>query len=114
TPAQARKVRALIGRRIETRKPAAYLVRKIYMRGEPFYIDERAIVPRSYLGEILDGDELEILMGRVPGTIGRVLDLCTGSGCLAVLAARRFPNATVDAIDVSKPAIAVARRNVAD
>jgi ribosomal protein L3 glutamine methyltransferase len=112
--AQVRKVRALIGRRIRTRKPGAYLVRKIYLRGVPFRIDERAIVPRSYLGEILDGDELEILLGRGAGDVRHVLDLCTGSACLAILAARRFPNATIDAVDLSSPALALAKQNVAD
>jgi ribosomal protein L3 glutamine methyltransferase len=112
--AQVRKVRALIGRRIRTRKPGAYLVRKIYLRGVPFRIDERAIVPRSYLGEILDGDELEILLGRGAGDVRHVLDLCTGSACLAILAARRFPNATIDAVDLSSPALALAKVNVAD
>ena len=81
------------------------------------YIDERAIVPRSYLGELLD-DELFSSDGfslvRDPGTISRVLDLRTGSGCLAVLAALRFPQAKVDAVELSEDALAVARRNVSD
>jgi ribosomal protein L3 glutamine methyltransferase len=102
----------LIERRVRTRKPAAYLVRKSYIQGVPFYVDERVIVPRSYLGEILAGD----LFGEVglvdPGNVRRVLDLCTGSGCLAILAALRFPDATVDAVDISKDALAVARINV--
>jgi ribosomal protein L3 glutamine methyltransferase len=80
----------------------------------PFTIDERAIVPRSYLGEILDGDELAILLRRRAAAVRHVLDLCTGSGCLAILAVLRFPSATIDAVDISKPALAVARRNVAD
>jgi len=106
----------LIEARIRTRKPAAYLVQKAYVRGVAFYVDERAIVPRSYLGEMLDG---ELFAGEDaslvddPDAIERVLDLCTGSGCLAVLAAMRFPNAAIDAVDVSADALAVAARNVA-
>jgi ribosomal protein L3 glutamine methyltransferase len=111
TPAQQMAVGDLVERRIETRKPAAYLLKRIYMRGVPFHIDERAIVPRSYIGEILDGDLLEALID--PGTVRSVLDLCTGSGCLAVLAAKRFPKAKVDAADLSKDALAVACRNLA-
>jgi ribosomal protein L3 glutamine methyltransferase len=107
----------LIEARIRTRKPAAYLVQKAYMRGVPFYIDERAIVPRSYLAEILDGDILA--GGDAPliedaDAIASVLELCTGSGALAVLAAMRFPNATIEAVDISPDALAVAARNVAD
>jgi len=102
----------LIAARIRTRKPAAYLVRKTYVQGVPFYVDERVIVPRSYLGELLAGD----LFGEDalvdPARVTRVLDLCTGSGCLAILAALRFPGATVDAVDISRDALAVARINV--
>jgi ribosomal protein L3 glutamine methyltransferase len=105
-------VLGLIEARIATRKPAAYLVRKTYVQGVPFYVDERVIVPRSYLGELLAGD----LFGEDglvdPDKVTRVLDLCTGSGCLAILAALRFPGATVDAVDISKDALAVARINV--
>ena len=100
--------------RLATRKPAAYLVNRMYMRGLPFYVDERVIVPRSFIGEILDshfGDD-DVLRLRHPATVTRVLDLCTGSGCLAILAARAFPNATVDATDLSADALAVAARNV--
>jgi ribosomal protein L3 glutamine methyltransferase len=114
--AASAKIRSIVEQRITTRKPAAYLLNKIYMRGLPFYVDERTIVPRSFIGEILDehfaGD-----MGlqlREPSQVSRALDLCTGSGCLAVLAARAFPNAMVDAADLSADALAVARRNVAD
>jgi len=107
----------LIEARIRTRKPAAYLVQKAYLRGVPFYVDERAIVPRSYLAEILDGGFFSGEDGSLiddPLAIERVLDLCTGSGCLAVLAAMRFPNALVDAVDISADALAVAARNVAE
>jgi ribosomal protein L3 glutamine methyltransferase len=119
TAAEAQRILDLIGRRVTTRKPAAYLVNKIYQRGLPFYVDERVIVPRSFIGELLDshfsGDSGEAmsLIGD-PAEVEHVLDLCTGSGCLAILAARHFPNAEVDAVDISKDALAVAARNVAD
>jgi ribosomal protein L3 glutamine methyltransferase len=103
-----------VEQRIATCKPAAYLVNRMYLRGLPFYVDERVIVPRSFIGEILDshfGDD-EVLRLRDPVTITSVLDLCTGSGCLAVLAARAFPNARIDAADLSEDALAVAARNV--
>jgi ribosomal protein L3 glutamine methyltransferase len=116
TGLEAKTILELIGRRVTTRKPAAYLVNKIYMRGLPFYVDERVIVPRSFIGELLDshfGGE-DAALADDPAQVGSVLDLCTGSGCLAILAARHFPNAEVDAVDVSKDALAVAARNVAD
>jgi ribosomal protein L3 glutamine methyltransferase len=117
TSAQQKKISALVERRICTRKPAAYLLKRIYLRGVPFYIDEHAIVPRSYLGEILDselfaGEDFSLVPD--PGAVSRVLDLCTGSGCLAILAAGRFPKARVDAVELSKAAIEVARKNVVD
>ena len=90
------------------------------MRGLPFYIDERAIVPRSFIGELLDshfgeqdGDEGGSLIDESAG-VETVLDLCTGSGCLAILAAQAFPNAQIDAVDISKDALGVAARNVSD
>lgn len=119
TAAEAKTVLDLIHRRVTTRKPAAYLVNKIYMRGLPFYIDERVIVPRSFIGELLDshfsGEEGggDVSLIDDPDQIESVLDLCTGSGCLAILAANHFPNAQVDAVDISKDALAVAARNVA-
>ena len=113
---EQKKIFDLIEARICTRRPAAYLLQKAYLRGIAFYVDERTIVPRSYLAEILDGElfagEEASLIGD-PRAVGRVLDLCTGSGCLAVLAALRFPNAVVDAVDISADALAVAARNVA-
>jgi ribosomal protein L3 glutamine methyltransferase len=122
TAAEGKRILDLIARRVTTRKPAAYLVNKIYLRGLPFYIDERAIVPRSFIGELLDSrfsgqsdDEGE--GGSLiddPASVESVLDLCTGSGCLAILAARTFPNAQIDALDVSRNALEVAARNVAD
>ena len=119
TAREAKAILEVIERRVVTRKPAAYLVNKIYMRGLPFYVDERVIVPRSYIGELLeshfggDRDKNGSLIDD-PAGIESVLDLCTGSGCLAILASLNFPNARVDAVDVSKDAFDVAARNVAD
>jgi ribosomal protein L3 glutamine methyltransferase len=116
TAAEAAKLLDLIERRVTTRKPAAYLVNKIYMRDLPFYVDERVIVPRSFIGELLDSHfsgEGNSLIDD-PRKVERVLDLCTGSGCLAILASHRFPNAQIDAADVSADALEVAARNVAD
>jgi ribosomal protein L3 glutamine methyltransferase len=116
TAAEAKTILDLIGRRVVTRKPAAYLVNKIYMRGLPFYVDERVIVPRSFIGELLerhfDGAESSLIDD--PAAVTRVLDLCTGSGCLAILASRNFPNARIDAVDISNDALDIAARNVAD
>ena len=118
TAAEGKQILDLIMRRVTTRRPAAYLVNKIYMRGLPFYVDERVIVPRSFIGELLDshfaGEDGEGASLLDPLAVESVLDLCTGSGCLAILAARHFPNAQVDAVDISKDALAVAARNVAD
>jgi len=118
TAAEGKQILDLIARRVTTRKPAAYLVNKIYMRGLPFYVDERAIVPRSFIGELLDthftgDDEATSLIGD-PASVESVLDLCTGSGCLAILASRHFPHAAIDAVDISKDALAVAAHNVGD
>ena len=116
TAAEAGKILDLIERRVTTRKPAAYLVNKIYMRGLPFYVDERVIVPRSFIGELLEshfsGEDGSLIDD--PAAVESVLDLCTGSGCLAILASRQFPNAQIDAVDISKDALDVAARNVAD
>ena len=105
----------LIERRVKERKPAAYLLNRAYIQGERFYVDERVIVPRSFIGELLFG----ALVGEGgiierPDEIAHVLDLCTGGGSLAILAARVFPNALVDAVDLSPDALEVARRNVAE
>ncbi|RZN06447.1 50S ribosomal protein L3 N(5)-glutamine methyltransferase [Bradyrhizobium genosp. SA-3] len=118
TVAEGKTILDLIHQRVTTRKPAAYLVNKIYMRGLPFYVDERVIVPRSFIGELLDSHfGSEGAAGSLiddPTAVERVLDLCTGSGCLAILAAHHFPNAAVDAVDISKGAIEVATRNVGE
>jgi ribosomal protein L3 glutamine methyltransferase len=122
TPAEGKAILDLIARRIATRKPTAYLVNKIYMRGLPFYVDDRAIVPRSFIGELLDthfggegeGDDDASSLIDDPLGVESVLDLCTGSGCLAILASRSFPHARIDAVDISRPALEVAAHNVAD
>jgi ribosomal protein L3 glutamine methyltransferase len=119
TAHEAKAILDVIARRVTTRKPAAYLVNKIYMRGMPFYVDERVIVPRSFIGEVLDShfsgapDDAGALL-EDPASVKSVLDLCTGSGCLAILASRHFPNARIEAVDISRDALEVAARNIAD
>ena len=106
------EIAGLIEARVTTRKPAPYLVNAAWIRGRKFYVDERVIVPRSYIGELLD-DGLSAVVPDAEG-VEQVLDLCTGSGCLAILAALAFPNAAVDAVDISPDALDVAARNVGD
>ncbi|MQY50429.1 50S ribosomal protein L3 N(5)-glutamine methyltransferase [Rhodocyclus gracilis] len=103
---------ALIERRVKERLPAAYLTREAWLGEHRFYVDERVIVPRSFIAELLD-EQLSPWIDD-PWAVSDVLDLCTGSGCLAILAALAFPEAAVDAIDISPDALAVAERNVAD
>ena len=116
TAAESIKLLDVIERRVTTRQPAAYLVNKVYMRDLPFYVDRRVIVPRSFIGELLEqhfsGAESSLIDD--PAAVESVLDLCTGSGCLAILASRSFRNARVDAVDLSRDALDVAARNVAD
>jgi ribosomal protein L3 glutamine methyltransferase len=111
--AEREGVNAVIAKRIETRKPAAYITNAAYIQGHKFYVDERVIVPRSFIGEFLVQDHLGTIVPD-PLAVRRVLDLCTGSGCLAILAALAFPNAEIDASDISADALAVAQRNIAD
>jgi ribosomal protein L3 glutamine methyltransferase len=115
TRAERDELAKIIALRIKTRMPAAYLLQRTYMHGVPFYIDDRAIVPRSYIGELLFSDLFgggdTSLTGK-PQDVGSVLDLCTGSGCLAILAAGVFPNAEIDAADLSGDALGVARINL--
>jgi ribosomal protein L3 glutamine methyltransferase len=109
TPEQANAVDALISRRIETRQPAAYLTKEAWLQGVPFYIDERSIVPRSFIAELIaDGDFDEWLSDSTH----QVLDLCTGNGSLAVLTAMAWPDVQVTGADLSPEALAVARINV--
>ncbi|MGA0610990.1 50S ribosomal protein L3 N(5)-glutamine methyltransferase [Caldimonas sp. KR1-144] len=106
---EKRRAQALVGERIATRKPAAYLTHEAWLQGVPFYVDERAIVPRSFIAELIaDGSIDPWLSDRAE----RVLDLCTGNGSLAVLAAMAWPEVRVDASDLSRDALAVARINV--
>lgn len=109
TPEEDARIGALLDERIATRKPAAYLTREAWLQGVPFYIDERSIVPRSFIAELLAD-------GSIDGWLGahtrRVLDLCTGNGSLAVLAAMAYPDVAVDAADLSADALAVAAINV--
>jgi ribosomal protein L3 glutamine methyltransferase len=108
-PHEEQAVRELLRQRITTRKPAAYLTREAWLQGIPFYVDERAIVPRSFIAELLaDGDIDPWLSERTT----RVLDLCTGNGSLAVLAAMCYPDVEVDGADISASALAVAKINV--
>ncbi|WP_280155267.1 50S ribosomal protein L3 N(5)-glutamine methyltransferase [Piscinibacter sp. XHJ-5] len=107
------KAEALITQRIETRRPAAYLTREAWLQNVPFYVDERTIVPRSFIAELLaDGEGTGILDAWLSDRTNKVLDLCTGNGSLAVIAAMAYPEVVVDAADVSDDALAVARINV--
>ena len=106
--ADPRRVEKLVKKRIEERTPAAYLLNEAWLSGVPFYVDRRVIIPRSHIAGLLEAR----LEPWQPRPLRRILDLCTGSGCLAVLAARAFPLALVDAVDLSSAALAVARRNV--
>jgi ribosomal protein L3 glutamine methyltransferase len=116
TAQERARILGLIEARIATRKPAAYLLGRIYAAGVAFHVDERVIVPRSYLGELIAGDIFaggeDGLAWKDPDEVARVLDLCTGSGALAVLAAMRFPDAEIDAVDISADALEVVARNV--
>jgi ribosomal protein L3 glutamine methyltransferase len=106
---QQEKVASLIEQRIATRKPAAYITREAWLQGVPFYVDERAIVPRSLIAEVLAEGTIDIWLSDQTRT---VLDLCTGNGSLAVLAAMAWPEVSVTGADLSADALAVARINV--
>lgn len=107
------KAVALVGQRIETRQPAAYLTKEAWLQNVPFYVDARVIVPRSFIAELLaDGEGEGTLDAWLSDATHRVLDLCTGNGSLAVIAALAYPEVEVDACDISDDALAVARINV--
>lgn len=108
TAAETSAVRALFRRRLDDRVPAAYLTRETWLGGRRFYVDERVIVPRSYFVELIP--QLPALLPGV--TVRHAADVCTGSGCLAILLAQQFPSARIDALDLSPDALDVARRNV--
>ncbi|MBU4499257.1 MAG: 50S ribosomal protein L3 N(5)-glutamine methyltransferase [Thiobacillus sp.] len=109
---EAEEVKNVIERRVRERVPAAYLTHEAWLAEHRFYVDERVIVPRSFIAELLP-EQLSPWVD-VPENVTRALDLCTGSGCLGILAALAFPDATVDAVDLSRDALDVAARNVAD
>jgi ribosomal protein L3 glutamine methyltransferase len=114
-PTERERLARLIEARVTSRRPLPYLLNKAYIQGVPFYVDERVIVPRSFIGEIMAG---EMFAGGgdslipMPENVTSVLDLCTGSGCLAVLAAMRFENADVTGTDLSADALEVAAINI--
>ncbi|WP_144146422.1 50S ribosomal protein L3 N(5)-glutamine methyltransferase [Paraburkholderia sp. BCC1884] len=112
SPAEVDAVLNVIERRATERVPAAYITQEAWMHGFRFHVDERVIVPRSFIGELLQ-DGLQPYV-EDPEQVGAVLELCTGSGCLAILAAHAFPNADIDAVDLSAPALEVATRNVTE
>ena len=105
---EERRVLRLSEERVRTRKPLAYLIHEAWLGDHRFYVDERVLVPRSFIAELLR----ERLHPWVKRPVHRALDLCTGSGCLAILVALAFPRARVDATDISRGALAVARKNV--
>jgi ribosomal protein L3 glutamine methyltransferase len=103
------KLAIILRARITTRKPAAYLTQEAWLQGVPFYVDERAIVPRSFIAELLVDGSIDPWLGE---STARVLDLCTGNGSLAVLAAMAYPDVSVQAADISADALAVAQINI--
>ncbi|MEK9802230.1 MAG: 50S ribosomal protein L3 N(5)-glutamine methyltransferase, partial [Curvibacter sp.] len=109
TAEEQAQVASLLQERIRSRKPAAYLTREAWLQGVPFYVDERAIVPRSFIAELIADGTLDAWLGV---HTRHVLDLCTGNGSLAVLAALAWPEVSVDGADLSDEALAVARINV--
>ncbi|WP_300337796.1 50S ribosomal protein L3 N(5)-glutamine methyltransferase [Accumulibacter sp.] len=112
TSDERRVVLRIVERRIGERLPVAYLTNEAWLADYRFYVDQRVIVPRSFIAELLR-EQLAPWIDD-PEQVSSVLDLCTGSGCLAILAAHAFPEASIDAVDISPDALAVAGRNVAD
>jgi ribosomal protein L3 glutamine methyltransferase len=103
------QVASLLGARISTRKPLAYLTNEAWLQGVPFYVDERVIIPRSFIAELIVDESIDPWLSE---STHRVLDLCTGNGSLAVLAAMAYPDVVIDAADISLDALAVARINI--
>ena len=112
TAAERSEFGALLARRIDERVPAAYLTQEAWLGEFRFHVDERVLIPRSFIAELLPDGLAPYLSDR--SAVTSALDLCTGSGCLAVLLAHAFENADVDAVDISSDALAVAQRNVSD
>jgi len=112
TGSERKHLAHLVARRTTERIPTAYLVREAWLGDFRFYVDERVIVPRSFIAELLR-EQLAPWVEN-PEEIVSAADICTGSGCLAILLALAFPNAEVDAVDISDEALAVARRNISD
>jgi ribosomal protein L3 glutamine methyltransferase len=109
TPPQQDAIRALVDSRIRTRQPLAYLLKEAWFAGLKFYVDERVIVPRSLTAEFI-AEQFQPWID--PVRVRRILDLCTGGGCMAIACTYAFPEASVDAVDISDAALAVARINV--
>jgi len=109
---EAEQIKTVIERRVRERIPAAYLTHEAWLGAHRFYVDKRVIVPRSFIAELLP-EHLAPWIEN-PDNVTRALDLCTGSGCLAILAALAFPDAKIDAVDLSEDALEVAAKNVAD
>jgi ribosomal protein L3 glutamine methyltransferase len=111
-PEEVDEILGVLSRRVHERLPAAYITREAWLADHRFYVDERVIVPRSHIAELVSERFAAWLPD--PDSVLRALDLCTGSGCLAVVLAHAFPDAQIDACDLSPQALAVARRNVQD
>lgn len=109
-PFERERLAAVLAQRINDRLPAAYITHEAWLNGYRFYVDERVIVPRSFLANMI----LDRFQPWLHSPVNNALDLCTGSGCLAILLAETYPDAVIEAIDLSPDALAVAHRNVAD
>jgi ribosomal protein L3 glutamine methyltransferase len=111
-PEEILQVMAVIERRVNERVPAAYITNEAWLGSYNFYVDERVLVPRSFIAELIPNFFSPWVAD--PDGVENVLELCTGSGCLAIMLADAFQNAVVDAVDISKDALAVAERNIRD
>ena len=111
TPVERQEVVSLLRRRMEERVPAAYLTNKAWFAGLEFYVNDQVLVPRSPFAELIENG---LQPWVEPEGVGRILDLCSGSGCIGIAAAMHLPQIRVDLVEISEPALAVARRNIAD